>query len=549
MSTRMLRTAMVQLFAVTIIPAALVAAISTPAEAQFSAQPCTVNQAVQPVTYTCVISQQNPPKSVTLTTTLSDAEAKSALANPTGFKLPVGKRPFKVTATGAGGTAVSMTQVSIRIGGGAPIETRNINGATEFTGIELDLGGGKKVTVVVDAKNAADNIPGDGTELSADDLTVGTPAVVVPPPPPPPPPPPGDPIHDLTLSVSGIENGFAEVGTPIVLEPIFLGTGTAAPTYKWVLKGPAKSATITAAKVSYTPTKPSTVTATLTVTSGTTVLKATTAYEIVDKITWTATGKKSLAAGKPGAWSVSGIKGGKGPYRISWAVNNVERVSNTGATALTYTRAIGKVGTYKFELRVSDQGRYRLSPMTLGFDVAVKAVCAIPIQKFAMSGFVRLQVDDLDAPDECGTTTTATPRSGAGTGWYWLEFKATTGQFVDMAPDKVDNPNEPDPEKRVGRYRIAAGYKFDSDKRPQLVAPVGPGVGTLQLGFKGGTTCSWNWGSVRGPSCTISPAGGSMTNDNGVSTAYRLIRMSAGEARSVKAGLGGRSDFDAPDQV
>ncbi len=537
MSTRKLRTAIAHVVAITIIPATLVVAISSPARAQFTPQPCSVDQTKTPVTYTCVISQQNPPKSVTLTTTLSDAEAKAAAANPTGFKLPVGKRPFKVTATGAGGTPVSMTQVSIRIGGGAPIETRNINGVTDFTGIELDLGAGKKVTVVVDAKNAADNIPGDGTELTVNDLTVGTPAVVVPPPPPPPPPPAGDPIRDLTLSVSGIENGFAEVGTSIVLEPIFLGTGTAAPTYKWVLKGPAKSATITAAKVSYTPTKPSKVTVTLTVTSGTTVLNATTSYEIVDRITWTATGKKSLAAGKPGSWGVSGIKGGKGPYRISWAVNNIERVSNTGATALTYTRAIGKVGTYKFELRVSDQGRFRLAPKTLAFDVAVRAICATPIQKFAMSGLGRLQVDDLDAPDECGTTTTATPRSGAGTGWYWLEFKATTGQFVDLAPDGA------------GKYRIAAGYKFDSDGRPQLVAPVGSGVGTLQLGFKGGTTCSWNWGSVRGPSCTISPAGGSMTNDSGVSTAYRLIRMGAGEARGVKAGLGGRSDFDAPDQV
>ena len=549
MSTRKLRNAMAHVVAITIIPAALVIATSAPAGAQYTAQPCTVNQAVKPATYICIISQERPPRSVVLETTLSDAEAQAAAANPTGFKLPAGKRPFKVRATGgANGGPVPISQVIIRVGDGAPIEKRDNNGVPEFTDIELDLGSGKKVSVAVGAKNSADNVPGDGTELTANDLTVGTPAVVVPPPPPP-PPPAGDPIRDLTLSVSGIENGFAEVGTPIVLEPIFLGTGTAAPTYQWVLKGPAKSATATAAKVNYTPSKPSKVSVTLSVTSGVTVLKATTAYEIVDRITWTATGKKSLAAGKPGSWGVSGIKGGKGPYRISWAVNNVERVSNTGATALTYTKAIGKVGTHKFELRVSDQGRFRLAPKTLAFDVVVKPVCVTPIQKFAMSGFGRLQVDDLDAPDECGTTTTASPRPGAGTGWYWLEFKAATGQFVDMAPDSVDNPKEPDPEKRIGKYRIAAGYKFASDGRPQLVAPVGPGVGTLQLGFKGGSTCSWNWGSVRGPSCTISPGGGSMTNDRGVSTAYRLIRMGAGEARGVKAGLGGRTDFDAPDQV
>ena len=78
MSTRKLRNAMAHVVAITIIPAALVIATSAPAGAQYTAQPCTVNQAVKPATYICIISQERPPRSVVLETTLSDAEAQAA---------------------------------------------------------------------------------------------------------------------------------------------------------------------------------------------------------------------------------------------------------------------------------------------------------------------------------------------------------------------------------------------------------------------------------------------------------------------------------------
>jgi hypothetical protein len=62
-------------------------------------------------------------------------------------------------------------------------------------------------------------------------------------------------------------------------------------------------------------------------------------------------------------------------------------------------------------------------------------------------------------------------------------------------------------------------------------------------------TCDWNFGSVRG-TCALTTSGGSWNDaSSGFSGAFQLIRMSRGEARATKAGLGGRDDFDAPDQV
>ena len=73
MSTRKLRTAIAHVAAIAIIPAALVVAISSPAEAQYTAQPCTVDQAAKPVTYTCVISQERPARSRSLKACFSSA--------------------------------------------------------------------------------------------------------------------------------------------------------------------------------------------------------------------------------------------------------------------------------------------------------------------------------------------------------------------------------------------------------------------------------------------------------------------------------------------
>ncbi len=518
--------------------------IGTPrAEAQFIAQPCVLTG----TEYSCAISQTNPPKGVVITVTLTDDEAKTAATDLAKFRLPPRKYDkVTVKAIGSDGKATAaIVQVTIRVGDGPSIDSARTTGGAASADIPggLELGSGKEVKVLISTVDSAFNVD----EVALPALTVG----VAPPPPvvvqPPVVAAVPNPIANLTVDTSGITNGLVEVGKQVTFTAAFDVAAGTKYSYKWAIQGYASPPN--APLVEALAKKAGTYTSSVTVTSGKATKTASITYRIVDKIAAKVVRPKRIFAGKVLEWKLENVRGGipavgPTPYNIEWLVDGAP-----SGTGLSFKAKLGKKDSYAFEIRITDNGLHRAGAPKTGNWTEKVTGCATELRKW-WQGRLRFQVVDLTGSNPCDETTTTTPVSGAGTGWYWLEFKGVAGQFVDMNPDQLDNPNESDPAKRIGSYKIAAGYKFASSGKPQLVAPVGPGVGTLQLRINQDGTCTWNWGSVRGPdtgtSCSLSTAGGTATNNKGATTAYKLTRMSASEAQTAKDRLGGRTDFDSP---
>lgn len=123
------------------------------------------------------------------------------------------------------------------------------------------------------------------------------------------------------------------------------------------------------------------------------------------------------------------------------------------------------------------------------------------------------------------STTTTGPTTGAigPTGWYWMDYRVNDNKF-----------------------HRAVGLKFQSSGELQLVGP--EASGTLQMRLTNGQ-CTYVEGGNRG-TCQLSPQGGTATDSStGVTVTFTLSRMSSADAKSTKAGLGNRDDFDAPDQT
>lgn len=135
---------------------------------------------------------------------------------------------------------------------------------------------------------------------------------------------------------------------------------------------------------------------------------------------------------------------------------------------------------------------------------------------------LRVSVPPISAT---ATTTTTAPAAGAvgPTGWYWMDYKVN------------DTP-----------IRRAVGLKFQSSGELQLVGP--EASGTLQMRLTNGV-CTYVESSARG-TCELTPQGGfAKDSTSGAVVTFTLARMSPADAKSTKAGLGNRDDFDAPDQT